>query len=55
MVAPPQTSAQVPAAVPQPEPAVQVTVQHWFPPPSAQVVGDAEHVQALHTSPVPLQ
>jgi hypothetical protein len=51
----PQLSAQLPAAVPQPAPLVQVTVQHSLPPPAAQVVGVAEHVQLLHTSPVPLQ
>jgi hypothetical protein len=51
----PQTSAQEPAAVPQPDPAEQVTVQHWLPPPTAQVVWDAVHEQALHTSPVPEQ
>jgi hypothetical protein len=51
----PQTSAQEPAAVPQPDPAEQVTVQHWLPPPTAQVVVDAEHAQLLHVSPVPLQ
>ena len=55
MVTPPQTSAQVPAAVPQPDPAEQVTEQHWLPPPTAQVVVDAEHAQVLHVSPVPLQ
>ena len=51
----PQVSAQAPAAVPQPVPLVHVTVQHSLPPPTAQVVVPAEHVQLLHTSPVPLQ
>jgi hypothetical protein len=51
----PQLSVQEPAAVPQPDPLVQVTVQHWLPPPTAQVVDAAEHVQVLHTSPEPVQ
>ena len=51
----PQLSAQVPCAVPQPAPPEQVTVQHWFVGPTLQVVGDVEHEQPLHTSPVPLQ
>ena len=51
----PQLSAQLPAAVPQPATPVQVTVQHSLPPPTAQVVDAAEHVQVLHTSPEPLQ
>ena len=51
----PQLSAQEPAAVPQPDPAEQVTVQHSLPPPTAQVVDPVEHVQLLHTSPVPVQ
>jgi hypothetical protein len=51
----PQLSAQLPAAVPQPAPELHVTVQHWLPPPTAQVVWDAEHEQVLHTSPPPEQ
>jgi hypothetical protein len=51
----PQVSAQLPAAVPQPDPPEHVTVQHWLPPPTSQVVGVAVHVHALHTSPVPEQ
>jgi hypothetical protein len=50
-----QVSAQVPAAVPQPDPAAQVAVQHWLPPPTEQVVEDAEHEQSLQVSFVPLQ
>jgi len=44
----PQVSAQDPAAVPQPEPPLHVTVQHWSEPPTWQVVGDALHEQVLH-------
>jgi hypothetical protein len=51
----PQVSAQVPAAVPQPDPPEQVTVQHSLPPPTEQVSAVEEHEQELHTSPVPLQ
>ena len=51
----PQLSAQLPAAVPQPAPLVQVTVQHSLPPPTAQVSAVEEHEQALQTSPEPLQ
>jgi hypothetical protein len=48
-----QVSAQVPAVVRQPPvPALQPATQH---PPAPQVVGVAAQVQALHTSPVPLQ
>jgi hypothetical protein len=34
---------------------LHAAVQHWLPAPTPQVVGDAVHEQALHTSPVPLQ
>jgi hypothetical protein len=51
----PQLSVQEPASVAQPDPPEQVAAQHWLPPPTAQVVWEAEHEQALHTSPVPLQ
>jgi hypothetical protein len=51
----PQVSAQVPGAVPQPDPPEHVTVQHSLPPPTAQVSAAEEHEQVLHTSPVPLQ
>jgi hypothetical protein len=43
------------AAVPQPEAPEQVTVQHWLPPPTAQVVWAAVHEQVLQVSFVPLQ
>jgi hypothetical protein len=51
----PQLSEQPPAAVPQPTPLEQVTVQHSLPPPAAQVVVPAVQEQLLHTSPVPVQ
>jgi hypothetical protein len=50
----PQTS-HVPAAVPQPAAPLHVTVQHWFPLPTAQAVCVAVHVQVLHVSAVPEQ
>ena len=45
----------VPAMVRHPRVALHVASQHWFPPPTPQVVCPAVHVQLLHTSPVPLQ
>jgi hypothetical protein len=55
MVTPPQTSAQAPAAVEQPEPALQFAVQHTLPGPTAQVVAAAVHEQSLQVSALPLQ
>jgi len=51
----PQVSAQAPAEVKQPEPALHPATQHWLPPPTAQVVCAAEHEHVLHVSPVPEQ
>jgi hypothetical protein len=51
-----QISAQAPSVVRQPPvAALHPAWQHWLPPPTPQVVSAAVHVQALHTSPVPLQ
>ena len=54
MFAPVHTSAQVPANVEHPVPALQFAVQHTFDGPAAQVVGVAVHVHVLHAPP-PLQ
>jgi hypothetical protein len=51
-----QVSAQVPLVVRQPpRSSSQPAWQHWFPPPTPQVLGVAVHEQLLQTSPVPLQ
>jgi len=51
----PQLSTHAPAAVPQPEAPLHVTVQHTLPPPTAHVVGDELHEHVPQSSPVPLQ
>jgi hypothetical protein len=46
-----QLSEQLPALVPQPDPVLHVTVQHWLEPPAAQAVVDAVQVQASQPPP----
>ena len=50
-----QVSSQVPGSVPQPSVGLHVAAQHSLLLPGEQVVALGVHVQALHTSPVPLQ
>jgi hypothetical protein len=49
-----QLSAHEPAVVPQPEPALQDTVQHWLLPPTAHVVDVALH-EHVPQPPPPVQ
>ncbi len=49
-----QASEQLPGWVVQPEPAPQLAVQHWLPPPTAQVVGVALHEHVAQV-PAPVQ